>query len=91
MQIRGKHVKVYPRQKGRFCPFAAVKFLKYNAVGPQKVHGEMDLYEKLINRQEKLALVGLGYVGMPLAVAFAAKGLNVIGFDLNEKAVHMST
>ena len=37
------------------------------------MHGEMDLYEKLINRQEKLALVGLGYVGMPIAVAFAKK------------------
>ncbi len=42
----------------------------------------MDLYEKLINRQEKLALVGLGYVGMPIAVAFAKK-LDVIGFDFN--------
>ncbi|MCH4034649.1 MAG: nucleotide sugar dehydrogenase [Lachnospiraceae bacterium] len=42
----------------------------------------MDLYEKLINRQEKLALVGLGYVGMPIAVAFARK-VDVIGFDFN--------
>lgn len=42
----------------------------------------MDLYEKLVNRQEKLALVGLGYVGMPIAVAFAKK-LDVIGFDYN--------
>ena len=31
----------------------------------------MDLYERLLNRQEKLSLVGLGYVGMPIAVAFA--------------------
>ena len=38
----------------------------------------MSLYEKLINREEKLALVGLGYVGMPIAVAFAKKGLDVI-------------
>ena len=29
---------------------------------------EMDLYEKLVNKEEKLALVGLGYVGMPIAV-----------------------
>ena len=42
----------------------------------------MDLYERLVNREEKLALVGLGYVGMPIAVAFAKK-LDVIGFDFN--------
>ena len=42
----------------------------------------MSLYEKLISKEESLSVVGLGYVGMPLAVAFAAKGLNVIGFDL---------
>lgn len=33
----------------------------------------MSLYQKLINGEEKLALVGLGYVGMPIAVAFANK------------------
>ena len=33
----------------------------------------MSLYEKLIAKQEKLALIGLGYVGMPIAVAFAGK------------------
>lgn len=43
---------------------------------------KMSLYEKLVNREEKLALVGLGYVGMPIAVAFAKK-VDVIGFDLN--------
>lgn len=40
------------------------------------------LYEKLLSREEKIALVGLGYVGMPLAIAFAKK-TEVIGFDLN--------
>lgn len=49
----------------------------------------MSVYEKLINGNEKLALVGLGYVGMPIAVAFADKGLNVIGFDLNESKIDM--
>ena len=44
----------------------------------------MNLYEKLVSREEKLSLVGLGYVGMPIAVAFARK-INVIGFDLNSK------
>ena len=41
-----------------------------------------NLYEKLINKEEKLSLVGLGYVGMPIAVAFAKK-IHVMGFDLN--------
>lgn len=49
----------------------------------------MSLYEKLISKEESLSVVGLGYVGMPLAVAFAAKGLNVIGFDLNEKKINL--
>ncbi len=47
----------------------------------------MFLYQKLINREEKLSLIGLGYVGMPIAVAFAKKGLDVIGFDLNEAKI----
>ena len=34
----------------------------------------MDLYTKIVNREEKISLVGLGYVGMPIAVAFAKKG-----------------
>ena len=33
----------------------------------------MELYEKLVSKEEKLSLVGLGYVGMPIAVAFAKK------------------
>lgn len=47
------------------------------------------LYEKLSKKQENLALVGLGYVGMPIAVAFAKKGLNVIGFDLNKEKIEL--
>ncbi len=47
----------------------------------------MSLYEKLVNRQECLSLVGLGYVGMPIAVAFAKKGIRVIGFDLNKEKI----
>lgn len=49
----------------------------------------MSLYEKLIKKEEKLSLVGLGYVGMPIAVAFAAKGLKVIGFDLNKAKIEL--
>ena len=47
----------------------------------------MAIYERLVARKEKLALVGLGYVGMPIAIAFAKKGLDVIGFDLNEEKI----
>lgn len=49
----------------------------------------MKLYDKLVNKTESLALVGLGYVGMPIAVAFAKKGLNVIGFDLNKEKIEL--
>lgn len=47
----------------------------------------MPLCSRLIEKKEKLSLVGLGYVGMPIAVAFAAKGLDVIGFDLNREKI----
>lgn len=43
--------------------------------------------ERLLNRVEKISLIGLGYVGMPLAVAFAEKGIEVIGFDLNQEKI----
>lgn len=46
-----------------------------------------NIYNGLISGKEKLALVGLGYVGMPIAVEFA-KHINVIGFDINEKRVN---
>ncbi|MDE5679499.1 MAG: nucleotide sugar dehydrogenase, partial [Lachnospiraceae bacterium] len=46
----------------------------------------MHLYEDIVSGKEKLSLVGLGYVGMPIAVAFARK-IKVIGFDLNEKKI----
>ena len=48
----------------------------------------MNLYEKLIKKEEKLSLVGLGYVGMPIAVAFSKK-IDVIGFDLNQKKIEL--
>ena len=47
-----------------------------------------DLYEKILSGEEKLSLVGLGYVGMPIAVAFARK-IKVVGFDLNEKKIDL--
>lgn len=49
----------------------------------------MDLYNKIVNGDEKVALIGLGYVGMPIAVAFASKGVKVIGFDLNKRKIEL--
>lgn len=48
----------------------------------------MSLYEKILSREEKIALVGLGYVGMPIAVAFAKKA-DVIGFDVNQAKIDL--
>ena len=48
----------------------------------------MSLYEKIVAKEEKISLVGLGYVGMPIAVAFAKK-VDVIGYDLNEKKIEL--
>lgn len=46
----------------------------------------MMLYDKIVKGEEKISLVGLGYVGMPIAVAFSRKA-KVIGFDLNSKKI----
>lgn len=48
----------------------------------------MSLCEKLLDKEEKIAVIGLGYVGMPIAVAFAKK-VNVIGYDLNEEKINL--
>jgi len=45
------------------------------------------LYQKLQNREIKLAVIGLGYVGMPLAVSFSKK-VDTIGFDVNEEKIN---
>lgn len=47
----------------------------------------MSLFDGLVHRTEQLSVVGLGYVGMPIAHAFAKKGLRVIGFDLNKEKI----
>lgn len=46
------------------------------------------LFYDLINKKEKISVIGLGYVGMPIAVAFAKK-VEVIGFDLNKKKIDL--
>ncbi|MGM9598513.1 MAG: nucleotide sugar dehydrogenase [Faecousia sp.] len=48
----------------------------------------MSLYEKIVAREESISLVGLGYVGMPIAVAFAKK-VRVIGYDLNAAKIEL--
>ena len=48
----------------------------------------MNLYEKIISGEEKISLVGLGYVGMPIAVAFAKKAA-VIGYDVNPEKISL--
>lgn len=47
-----------------------------------------ELYDNLLNNREKLSLIGLGYVGMPIAVAFAKK-VDVIGFDVNAEKINL--
>src|ERR1044072_3245690 len=46
------------------------------------------MYQTLVNKNEKLAVIGLGYVGLPIALAFARK-IKVIGFDINSKRIEM--
>ncbi|RBP04720.1 nucleotide sugar dehydrogenase [Rossellomorea aquimaris] len=48
----------------------------------------MNLYAKIVNREEKISILGLGYVGMPIAVAFAKK-IEVIGFDVNHDKINL--
>ena len=46
------------------------------------------MYQSLLNKEKKLAVIGLGYVGLPIALEFAKK-IKVIGFDINAKRVEM--
>ncbi len=48
----------------------------------------MSLYEDIIKKKEKISLIGLGYVGIPIAIAFAKKA-DVIGFDLNKEKIKL--
>lgn len=48
----------------------------------------MQLYEKIVKKEEKISLVGLGYVGMPIAVAFAKK-VGVVGFDISKEKINL--
>ncbi|MCF0126645.1 MAG: nucleotide sugar dehydrogenase, partial [Clostridia bacterium] len=48
----------------------------------------MTLYQKIVEKKENISVIGLGYVGMPIAISFAKK-VNVIGFDLNKKKIEL--
>ena len=48
----------------------------------------MKVYNQLVNKEEKLAVIGLGYVGLPIALEFAKK-IKVVGFDISSERVGM--
>lgn len=48
-----------------------------------------NLYEGIIAKEQSISLVGLGYVGMPIAIEFAKRGIKVIGFDLNKAKIEV--
>ena len=47
------------------------------------------LFGRIKSGEESISLIGLGYVGMPIAVAFANEGVKVIGFDLNKEKIEL--
>jgi UDP-N-acetyl-D-glucosamine dehydrogenase len=49
----------------------------------------MDLKNRIINKKAHIGIVGLGYVGLPLGLAFAEKDFNVLGFDLDERKIKL--
>lgn len=46
-----------------------------------------NLYERITAGEEKISLIGLGYVGMPIAIEFAKRGVKVVGYDLNKAKI----
>lgn len=48
----------------------------------------MNIYDEIINKKEKIAIVGMGYVGMPIAVSFSEK-VETIGFDINKDKINL--
>ena len=48
----------------------------------------MNLFKKIVNKEENISLIGLGYVGMPIAVSFAQK-VKVIGFDVSKEKIEL--
>ena len=48
----------------------------------------MSIYDNLIDKKAKMSIIGLGYVGLPIALAFAKK-ISVIGFDISEVRIEL--
>lgn len=48
------------------------------------------LINKINSKQARIGIIGIGYVGLPLAVEFAKSGYNVVGIDLNQEKVDKS-
>ncbi|MGN0515894.1 NAD(P)-binding domain-containing protein, partial [Eubacterium sp.] len=46
-------------------------------------------FNDIKEKKEKISLIGLGYVGMPIAIEFAKRGVNVVGFDLNAAKIDL--
>jgi len=63
---------------------SGIKILKNN----NKTIIKMNTYEKLLAKQTKLSVIGLGYVGLPIALEFAKK-IQVVGFDIKDDRVEM--
>lgn len=47
----------------------------------------MELLEKINNKQTKIGIIGLGYVGLPLSIEYALKGFDTIGFDIDDRKI----
>ena len=47
----------------------------------------MSLYNKINNKEANIGVIGLGYVGLPLAIEFAKAGFNVSGIDVDDKKI----
>lgn len=59
---------------------------KIGGLSPTIAYKKSKLYSQLLNKEEAIAVVGLGYVGLPLALNMASK-FNVIGFDINDQKI----
>src|SRR5258708_16381242 len=64
-------------------------FLKLKTITPKpQTMSEVKIYKDLTGKKAKLAVIGLGYVGLPIALEFAKK-ISVIGFDINKRRIGM--
>ncbi len=67
-------------------PAKITEFTQSNSSVPKMGHAR-DLWEKLETRQARIGVIGLGYVGLPLAVEYAQRGFSTLGIDLNRERV----